>query len=301
VIPGRDKFPRLPQYQVTGSSLKTVDPSTMSENYGFDFAAYDWAGRPFLSSRFENLPCCWTAEQAFLTDPLSYADLDEFVGDRVKVAPTPRLGQAGSLFRLPRVIVMHILPSFLTDMPAHRAVNNLREELEANRILALEVPSQLSDAPFQLIWWSLLHGGFNVVSDFGGDFYTLDVDESKSVGGEVLFLETDVAGGPTFMPYRNCLFATNLTALLAAEQDIAERTQPRFANVRYFHQVAFAETYAAADISWLESLPGQFPDGFLEVAAVDGDTSGTVMDPEPAELLEATALVEEQIREFFDF
>lgn len=294
-------MPELPDYEVTGSSLKTVDPISLSENYAFDFAAYGWSGRPMKADRFENIPLCWSIEQALLMDPESYADLEEFISDRGKAVPSPRAGEQGSLIRLPRVIVLHQLPSFLTDMPAHRAVRNLQEELLARHILAVEVPSQLQDSPWQVIWWSLLHKGFNVVADFGGDFYTLDVDETQSVGGQVLFLETDVAGAPSFLPYRDCSGATNLTALLAAEQDIAERTASRFAAVRYFHQVAFAETLTADDLSWFNSLPGQFPDGFLEVAAVEGDTSGTLADPAPAELLEATELVEEQIREFFDF
>lgn len=301
VIPGRLKTPTLPDFEVTGASLKPVGGGFGAENYAFDFAPHAWAGRPYRSDRFAAVPLCWTVEQGYLLETDVFGSLEEYAADRVRLAPTPRLGQAGSLFRLPRAIVLPPLSAFITDTPGLMAVRNLADELTARRVVCLEVSTELQDAPWQILWWSLLHRGFNEVTDFDGPYFTLDVDPEESVGGECLFLETDVSAAPTYVPYRHAGLATNLPNLLAAEQAIAEATAERFAKVRYVHQIAFAEVLTGADLSWFGGLPAQFPDGFLRVHAVEGETSGTTPDPTPAGLLEAAALIEAEIREFFDF
>lgn len=282
----------LPPFRVDGK----VESAVNSGVDVFALSAYDWAGRPLRSADGELAPACWTIENAFLTWTDFYADFAEYAADSgvVFVDPSPRWGEAGSLVRRPRAVI--VLPGFfvLGSSPGRLACEALEEQLLDARVFCGRRRGGVTGS-HSIVRSCLLEKEFLIIVDGSADDYlVLDVDEEQSAGGEVLFIVEDYSQSDVSVSayYDQSGGGAALPLVRAHDLDLLSRCGPKFARVKYLLLQAAGELVTAAAKDAIES--------FIDDAEVEVDylsVTGNIHNG--AGLATAQAAAESAIEEFF--
>lgn len=302
---GRLNTLSLPAYSI--DSFTARDGIGFTDPSAFDLSARAWQGKVPRADDAPYVPACWTIHQAWRTWQQFFPTFEEFVADtdKVVVDPRPRFGEQGSVVRAPRAVIFATLGPGGLDDPAHAACRNLRTELEAAHVFCGEAFSFLAFNPWQVCWWGLPHADFDVIDDAEGEsFFGLRVDEGKTVGGEVLFVNVVSTGCFSYVPFhkQDCLSpgdSYDLPAMRAFELDLMQRMSPKFGRVKYLYLLYFANDITAGSIASLDSFQADAPEGMFEYLLFDDDVLKTEGNPSPPDLAAATVSVQDKVQEFF--
>jgi hypothetical protein len=283
----------LPPWRVAG-----VSDSTAGFGKRFAFEDYSWARRPLLSARRAEVPCCWTIEQAALTWADDVDGVDAYVADgQAPADPSPRWGTQGSLLRPPRAVIIERPPPFAAETPAATALADLAEELEAAGIFAGEVDTDAMRRPHLLVRACLLHHDAVTLEESTGDFYeVLEIDEARSVGGEVLFIfENNDVSDFSLTPYWDQNAGVGLDLVRDHDLDLLTRCVPRFARVQYLYLQAGSDLITGFAVAALEDFIAEAPADCIDYRQFSGSFHGSA---NPSFELARDA-AEEVIRTFF--
>lgn len=290
LVPATRKQFRLAPFRVTG-----VSDSTIGFAKRFDFEAYDWDRRPIRTGKRAEVPVCWTIEQGRLTLADFYNTVQEYVdGGEVYADPTPRWGAENSVVRVPKaVIIENVLGGNIT--PGASALAQLQSELVAAHIFAGVVDTDVTNDSHLLVRMNLLHNDATELVDGAGDLYgVLEVDETQSTGGEVLFiLEEPAVSASSITPYFDQNAALALSLVAAHDLDLLERSVPRFARVQYLYLQGGSELITSDAVQALEDFIDSAPAGCIDYRQFPGliHNSGSLAD--------ATDVAVDVIRTFF--
>jgi hypothetical protein len=291
----------LPHTRLTGGRAGTTFAPSV---YSYVLADEDWSGRPLLSSRRAEVPAAWTPGAAFVLWKEIYGeDMEAWAADRDVVFsdPRPRWGERGTPARTPRALVVDTYgggagqgEEFESSQPARVAIEGMAAELEAAGVFSFLAYTRIADSRFVrhcLIDEDIvLHGD----TQPGGAQPALVIDESRSAGGEALFLSTAiVVGASAVVPYYDLASDTPLDETLAWDLDVLQRCVPRFSRVKYECVLGNSSLLTAGAEAALDDFVAGAPAGSVALRKFAGNIGG-------ADLAAATAHYEAVIRDFFD-
>lgn len=293
----------LPSVRVDGVADSAVND--LGKKFVFT-EGFPWRGGIPLHQDRDNIPVCWTAQQAQLSWSDFDASVDEYFhfGDGL-LDTTPRWGAQGSLIRRPKAIIFRqTVGSGHPTTPARVACQQLSSQLQDARVFCGSVRNPLATRFYSLVRFGLLWNEYQHFVIGGEDYYALRIDEQQSVGGDVLFFIEDIAlGSDGESPYYGPFNDGPLDALYNADVNTMRLQQPRFGKVRYVYLYGGAsaldvDSNGAARRAKIASFVAACPDNMIKTYEFDL-TITTENGSSGAKLSDAADVAAREIKQFF--